>query len=75
MLEAVHTDLVSSSAWSAAPKIFSYPQAGRPITPYCVAVQHVAKCQEETSSPQAKQCCWSTASWTILPRAGTLVLC
>jgi len=33
MLEAVHTDLVSPSAWSAAPKIFSYPQAGWPITP------------------------------------------
>jgi len=28
MLEAVHADLVSPSAWSAAPKIFSYPQAG-----------------------------------------------
>jgi len=28
MLEAVTTDLVSPSAWSAAPKIFSYPQAG-----------------------------------------------
>jgi len=27
MLEAVITDLVSPSAWSAAPKIFSYPQA------------------------------------------------
>jgi len=27
MLEAVTTDLVSPSAWSAAPKIFSYPQA------------------------------------------------
>src|SRR6476661_4814947 len=27
MLEAVHTDLVSPSARSAAPKIFSYPQA------------------------------------------------
>jgi len=33
MLEAVTTDLVSPSAWSAAPKIFSYPQAGRSITP------------------------------------------
>jgi hypothetical protein len=28
MLEAVTTDLVSPSACSAAPKIFSYPQAG-----------------------------------------------
>jgi len=27
MLEAVTTDLVSPSAWSAAPKIFGYPQA------------------------------------------------
>jgi len=27
MLEAVQADLVSPSAWSAAPKIFSYPQA------------------------------------------------
>jgi len=33
MLEAVTTDLVSPSAWSAAPKIFSYPQDRRPITP------------------------------------------
>jgi len=33
MLEALTTDLVSPSAWSAAPKIFSYPQAARPITP------------------------------------------
>jgi len=33
MLEAVTTDLVSPSAWSAAPKIFSYPQQRRPITP------------------------------------------
>src|SRR5512143_2373857 len=33
MLEAVQTDLVSPSAWSAAPKIFSYPQQRRPITP------------------------------------------
>jgi hypothetical protein len=34
MLEArYHGDLVSPSAESAAPKIFSYPQAARPITP------------------------------------------
>jgi hypothetical protein len=33
MLEAVTTDLVSPSTLSAAPKIFSYPQARRPITP------------------------------------------
>src|SRR5262245_11887058 len=33
MLEAVTTDLASPSASSAAPKLFSYPQAGRPITP------------------------------------------
>jgi hypothetical protein len=33
MLEAVHTDLVEPSARSAAPKIFSYPQDRRPITP------------------------------------------
>src|SRR6202043_1768283 len=34
MLEARnHGDLVSPSARSAAPKIFSYPQARRPITP------------------------------------------
>jgi len=33
MLEAAHADLVSPSAWSAAPKIFSYPQDRRPITP------------------------------------------
>src|SRR5262245_13385724 len=32
-LEALTTDLVSPSAWSAAPKIFSYPQARRPTTP------------------------------------------
>src|SRR6516165_12464913 len=33
MLEAADADLVSPSARSAAPKIFSYPKAGRPITP------------------------------------------
>src|SRR5665647_1621945 len=33
MLEAVTTDLVSPSASSAAPTIFSYPQVCRPITP------------------------------------------
>jgi len=27
MLEAASTNLVSPSAWSAAPQIFSYPQA------------------------------------------------
>ena len=34
MLEAVTTDLVSPLARSAAPKIFSYPQGGRPITAF-----------------------------------------
>src|SRR5207342_3664149 len=33
MLEAASADLVSPSASSAAPNFFSYPQAGRPITP------------------------------------------
>jgi len=33
MLEAAIVDLVSPSAWSAAPLILSYPQAARPITP------------------------------------------
>jgi len=33
MLEAVYADLVSPSAWSAAPQIFCYPQLRRPITP------------------------------------------
>jgi len=33
MLEATIVDLVSPSAWSAAPLILSYPQAARPITP------------------------------------------
>src|SRR6516165_5552987 len=33
MLEAASADLVSPSASSAAPKIFSYPQQRRPITP------------------------------------------
>jgi len=33
MLEAASADLVSPSAWSAAPQIFSYPQESRPITP------------------------------------------
>jgi len=34
MLEARnYGDLVSPSAWSAAPKIFCYPQERRPITP------------------------------------------
>jgi len=27
MLEAAYADLVSPSAWSAAPNFFSYPQA------------------------------------------------
>jgi hypothetical protein len=33
MLEAASANLVSPSAWSAAPKIFSYPASCRPITP------------------------------------------
>jgi hypothetical protein len=33
MLEAASADLVSPSAGSAAPQIFSYPQERRPITP------------------------------------------
>jgi hypothetical protein len=33
MLEAAHADLVSPSARSAAPSIFSYPQERRPVTP------------------------------------------
>jgi len=33
MLEAVTTDLVSPSAWSAAPKILQLSTSCRPITP------------------------------------------
>jgi len=33
MLEAANADLVSPSAWSAAPTFASYQHAGRPITP------------------------------------------
>src|ERR1019366_7996425 len=35
MLEAANADLVSPSACSAAPKIFSYPQAGPADYPIC----------------------------------------
>jgi len=42
MLEAASTDLVSPSAWSAAPKIFSYPQERRPITPSFGTSRHLA---------------------------------
>jgi len=48
----VHTDLVEPSAWSAAPKIFSYPQARRPITP--------------SLPPKATVCC-NAAKWRFGP--------
>ena len=56
MLEAVHTDLVSPSAWSAAPIFASYQHVGRPITPSMLrkrpttdSWRHVAKGQDQTS--------------------------
>jgi len=39
MLEAASADLVSPSASSAAPNFFSYPQAGRPMTPSFAAIR------------------------------------
>jgi len=39
VLEAVHMDLVSPSAWSAAPKIFSYPQADGRLPHLCPRAQ------------------------------------
>src|SRR6201981_3994880 len=50
MLEAVHTDLVSPSACSAAPHIFSYPQDRRPIIPSLVIRYPVEPAASRTMS-------------------------